>query len=296
MKIINLFKKHKEEEQKEMKTISIVFNVVNHASLVAATLADICLTKAGIETTMVDIRDVFPVTDLYLWLDAGDKRTFENYMKTVVIGNPLRDVYSDVKEISEKSIFLTSEVKQEAMFENMILGRLFTYLLEKGYVNDGQQRAFTRLAMTGSNWLSGLSGKNDGIEVASYYQVLQICYRHYVGVKTTVMALELIMEGSDVGAEEYKLRQKEFGLAMSRRCRYVSVLGQGMQYLTMTGPEVFGIIRRISLSKQQYCHVSEGSYGTVVFASVAIPDKFLNDHGAFNLTGGPNHEQLRNTA
>ena len=296
MKIINLFKKHQEEEQKEVKTIAIVFNVVNHASLVAATLADVSLSKAGIVTTMVDIRDVFPVADLYLWLDAGDKTTFENYMKSVVIGDPLRDVYSDVKEISGKSIFLTSELKQEAMFENMICGKLFGWLFEKSYVAETQQRVFTRLAMTGSNWLSGLGGKNDGIEVASYYQVLQMCYRHYVGIKTNDKILELVMEGSGIDPEEYKLRQKEFGLAMSKRCRYVSVLGQGMQYLTMTGPEVFGIVRRISLSKQHYCHVSEGSYGTIIFASATIPDKLLKERGAFNLTGGTNHEQLRNSA
>lgn len=295
MNIVNLFKKSPAEEPKKVKTIAIVFNVVNHSSLVAATLADICLAKADIGTTMVDIRDVFPIADVYLWLDAGDKVTFENYMKSVVIGDPQRDAYSDVKEISEKSVFLQSEIKQEAMFENMIAGKLFNWLLEKQYVSPEQQRAFTKAAMLGSNWLSGMSGKGDGLEASAYHHCLQICYRHYIGNRTTVQAIELILEGSDVAAEEYRIRQKEFGIAMSKRCRYVSVMGQGMQYLTMTGPEVFGIIRRIALSKQQYCHVSEGSYGTIIFASVSIPDKILKERGAFNLTG-VSHVCLRNSA
>ncbi len=286
MKIIDIKKyfNKKKEEEKVIASIAIVFNVVDHASLMAAVLADVCLTKVGLKTQLVDIRDVFPVVDQYLWLDAGNKDTFKAYMQSSVIGCLQGGVYYAASEVLERSIFLHSSLREEKSFEDTVIGKVFSFLMDKGYIRIEERLAFTRSAMIGIEWLKGLNCRDSAVEAASYHGCLQKAYAHYIGERLSLNDIVSLLEGSEEEAVEYGHKQKEFSLAISRRCRYIDIHGAGTQYLTMTGPEVYGIIRRISLIKQNYCHVSEGSYGTVLFASLIIPEDILQKRGGFHLT------------
>lgn len=298
MKIVDIKKYfNKKKEVKEVKSIAVIFNVVDHASLMAAVLTDICLNKAGMKTHLVDVRDVFPVADLYLWLDAGNCETFKTYMKTSIIGCHQDGIYYAANEVLKRSVFSHSSLKDEKNFEDTITGKAFNFLIDGGYASIEDRTAFARTAMVGIEWLKGLNHKDSGIEAAAYYNCLQKAYSHYIGQKLTLADIVQTLEGSEKEAEEYSRKQKEFGLAISRRCRHIDIHGRGTQYLTMTGPEVYGVIRRIALTKQDYCHVSEGSYGTVLFASLEIPEQILKERGGFHLTPlGEKSVKLRSNA
>ena len=301
MKIQNIkdfFKKNKNNIFDNVKTIGIVFNAINHESLMAAVMTDIVLTRSKIATKMIDIRDVFPVADQYLWLESGTSSLFKNYMKADVLGLHQEGLYYGTLGILERSIFFAADLTDERKFDETIAGKIYEFLLEKSYATEDDLRAFTRIAMLGLEWLTGLNCQKSAIDAAAYHDCLQNAYSHYTGDTVTLNTIINIAKGDSLSATIYRQKQKDFGLAISRRCRYIEINGKGMQYLTTNGPEVYGVIRRISLAKQDFCHVSEGSYGPVIYASVGIPDSVFKERTAFNLTqlGGDKHVVLRYSA
>lgn len=297
MNVFNIFKKSKKEQKKEIKSVAVVFNIIDHESLVASTIANMVLTANGIKTHMVDIRDVFPITDLYLWIEAGTKESFKNYLTGNMVSCFKSDAWSSTEDILKKSIFLqTGNLTNGICFEETVAGKLYEFLKDRGFITQDDRKIFSQPAVLAYRWNHELSGANDGEEAASYHATVLACYSYYNGKKIEIPDLLKLMEPSQEATDSYFREQKDFGTAMTRRCRYVAVNGQGMQYLTMTGPEVYGVIRRIILSKQKYCHVSEGSYGSIIYGTASISDKILKDRATFNLTNGGGNEQLRRSA
>lgn len=296
--IKDFFKKNKNNVFGNVKTVGIVFNAINHESLMASVLTDIVLSRSGLETKMIDIRDVFPDADQYLWLEAGTSTLFKNYMKSDLLGRHQEGMYQGTLGILRKSIFFTSDLTDERKFDETLSGKVYEFLISKTYATEDDLKAFTRIAMLGLEWLTGLNCQKSAIDAAAYHDCLQKAYSHYTGEALTIKDIVSMAEGDENSAALYSQKQKEFGLAISRRCRYIILNGTGMQYLTTTGPEVYGVIRRISLAKQDFCHVSEGSYGPVIYASVGIPDAVFKERTAFNLTqlGGDKHVVLRYSA
>lgn len=297
--IKKFFKKNNKQQFENVSSIAIVFNLANHESLMAAVLCDLILTQAKMTTKLIDIRDVFPVTDQYLWIESGSKEVFRAYMSASETSASMKKDAYGTNAILSKSIFFTSSLSEEKKFDDTIAGKIYAWLVEGGYASEPDRKAFARIAMLGVEWLTGLNCKNSAVDASAYYACLQSGYRHYTGEIISLESLISESIGNTVFAAMYAERQKVFGVAIGRRCRYVEIFGKGVQYLNTTGPEVYGIIRRISLSKQNFCHISEGSYGPVIYSSTGIPDVILKERSAFNLTPqyqGVEYVSLRRSA
>ncbi len=86
--------------------ICVVFNMVDHVSILAATIFACFMRSGSSNVTMVDIRDVIPETcDLYYWIDCGDFEAFMKYYtnggtRIVSLSKESRDWIYRLKSIS----------------------------------------------------------------------------------------------------------------------------------------------------------------------------------------------------
>lgn len=283
----NLFRPESSVVKKQVSTLGVVFNSVNHTSLLAAVFTAIILEqKAKIKVFLIDVRDAFQEADMYLWLDAGDITKSKDYLLFKSKDGATRESYRPRIQIIESSIFLGRRPGAAPISaDETVLGRACDFIQENyGMIADEDRTLFYRWAMVGERWNTEI-GRSFTNEAAAYSHLLQCCYLFYCGNELTYDNIrQHPFEVSNEEGQIYVQEQKIFGKAMVRRCRYVFVDGVGFHYLNTTGPEVYGLIRRISIANQNFIHVTEGSYGTVSYGSIPLPKKQTGEKSNLDLT------------
>lgn len=271
----------KKKQDRVVTSIAIVFNIVNHASLMAAMLVGCFLReRTDLEISMIDIRDNIPMNaSFYIWLDAGEHDDFRSYMEGAAINNV--QLRKWVMELKDRSLFLNSTKTQDRGVADTIIGQAYDFLEQSYTAGLDDRLLFSRYAVVSEEWL----GNNIDAETASSYsEALQYSYYHYLGKELTLEILQSLLSPKEEKMAKYQADQKLFNRAMASRCRVRVIVGRTVQYLTATGPEVYAIVRRIALTRQEFMHVTEGSYGHVVYASISLPDAALETKQVFNLS------------
>ena len=274
------FFRKKEEVKAEIKSVVVMFNIVNHASLIAAVLyATLLRERSSLDVTLVDIRDVIPRTaDKYVWMDCGYFEDFKVYFEAAAMNNSkARNWAMDMKD---KAVFLVSTKANDRTVIDTVIGMAYEEIEKDEITSLDDRLLFSRYAVLSEAWLT------NGIDAESataYALALQWCYHHYLGKVMTVETLRDLLRSNSNEVEEYLQDQKAFNRAMGSRCRPITIANRSAMYITSTGPEIFGIIRRIALTKQEFIHVTEGSYARVVYASLAVPDTALESRRIFKL-------------
>lgn len=287
-------------EEKEVNKVAVVINTINHASLIAGTLYTLLLREhTSLSAVLIDVRDPFPTdVDLYVWMDCGTSAQFQEYYRHAVAGSLTPD--EDRKwyaNVVRKSKYIIPDTSPTRTPEETVIGSMLQYAsnlntirpdLFGGAVEGEKKHAsvpadVTRLYMRYAVLEESFSSDMSAEDCCLYYDAIEMAYQFYHGMPLTLSHFE----GRIPTTEEIRLfleAQKEINKILTLRCRVINVMGRNLYYLTSTGPDVHGLIRRITLAKKDYVHVSTGSYGSVLCASVCVPNGVGFEKGALNLS------------
>lgn len=263
----------------DARSIAIVFNLVNHASVLAAVLfAKYFEERASdIKITMVDVRDVFPKgIDHYYWIECGTGDGFRDYFAKTGLMGLLKEDKDWLKTLPDCSTYLDSDIIQDRTVEQTVFGKMFNMLEALELIDDRDQTLIYRYGAMAEKWLTN---DMDADTAAVYQCALKWCYHFYTGKDITLNDMIRLSLPTEEKTIAYVGDQRRINRTIGSRCRFTMVGSHTVQYITSTGPEVYGLVRRIALSNKEFVHVSEGSYGIVLFSSISIDEKVIDGNG-----------------
>lgn len=277
-------KKKQNQAEAEIRSIVILFNKVNHASLIAATLAErLCNERIGgnVSVMMADIRDGFSDdADRYIWLDCG---TPDQYTSYYVPGGKFpvgqeAELKAWFEELKAKSVVLSPIVRQDRQIEETVLGLVYLYLYEADIASEMDRPLFMRYAMLSEQFLSG-DNRMEEHDVTAYSTALLWAYNNYNGMPITLKTMEALLTPSEGQVSNFIEKQPLINKAMTNRYKAVQIGNRMVYQFSSTGPEIYGLLRRAALAKKEFLHVSMGSFGSVLYSSVPMPEPAKSNYG-----------------
>lgn len=265
----------KDEPSKEIKSVVILFNKVNHTSILAATFCErIYLERVpDVKVTLVDIRDMVPEdADRYIWVECGGPKSYVTYFMPGGKA-PVTLIEASVKallrHLLENSVVIEPIVRQDRQIEETTLGRMFFHLFEEGLAAMEDRTLFAKYAMLSEEYLGE---KMDDISAAGYTTALTWAYNNYNGYPVTLKTMEVLLSPSQEEAMAFKEKQRLLNRALTSRFKVIHVGNRVVYQLTATGPEIYGLMRRIALARKEFLHISTGCFGTIYYASIPMPE------------------------
>lgn len=257
-KVSGFFKKQVEIED---PSIAVVFNIADHESLVAATLTHLVHLWKGARSEMVDLRDPLPIVDKYIWVGTGDNKKFlEGHRQFEKNRAFLR--YLLARSISVKEMG-GSDIDPSVT----LIGQAYRMLeeLEGLDLEEWVRPVFMKLSTLSRTWTKSEAELED---LGVYSSVLSLCHSHYRGHILRLTDIETCFSSGKDKEQDYLDIQKRVARSISKKSSNVQVQGRTVLYFSDLGEEVYSMIRRMCLSKRDFLHVSNGTYGNVVYSSL----------------------------
>ena len=263
----------KEEAAVDVKKIAVVANIADQASLVAATLYTLVKRQKGEQSVqLIDIRDAFPEADQYVWIDCGSashlKEYFAGFVQASQASQSAQKAWYDGVVKKSLHIHARPQSGEELDPTCSVIGQVIYRLVEEELLQPDEIGSYMRLAVLSTNFHTDKIEKEDCI---TFYDILELAYQHYLGHPLTVGGFILTAPPSQLEIDLFVDHQKAVNQALVSKVREIIVGGRSVHYLTTVGPEVYGLIRRLRLAKKDFIHMSMGSYGTILYASVPVP-------------------------
>lgn len=273
LNLFSYFRRSEENKIGEAKSIVIVCNQVDHMSLLAACLYHIAMTVIGRKTQLLDIRDNIPFgADGYIWIaccdSAADVQRFVE--KQAIESNYLRNW---ALTVGKKSVFIMKNKLPALCFEDTLIGKAMAHFWENFFKTDEiyatdvsrNNPVFSIYGMLSEKWLTNTLGP---VEMAGYLNTILYCYAGMVGtLMLNLSEFESNIYTSEEDAEKVITVYTTLNKTIARSCRDRVVDGVNVLYITKLGPEIYPLIRLISLAGRAFYHVSEGVFGSVIYRS-----------------------------
>lgn len=265
-------KKHEGVGEAEVRSVCVIFNLINHASLMAAVLyATVLEERTALDVHLVDVRDVFPDdADQYIWFEAGTMEEYRAYYVSQYSAAkvaPSSELMKRFDAIEKRSTYVTEDSRQDMLVDDTVIGKAFRELVDCEIISNSERVLFSKYAMLSIGWLHQSS---EAHEIVAYSEALQWCYHRYSGKPMTIADFKQLSSVTEEKVEEYIRDQKNVNRSIAQRCKSAYVDGKFVYYLTATGSEIYGIIRRIRVTKNEFLHCSLGSNGIILYASSAV--------------------------
>jgi len=256
------------------ENICIVFNIVNHESLVAASMLHDVLKRRGENAILLDIRDALVRSNTYVWVGCGDEFDLMKYYGTNISRKSLITMVKN-------SIFIdnTAEADSCSISEGMVVKA--AELAELVIPDSGKIRIGND-SVTFRKWaLTSMMYHNNGLDKTEYFtysELLNRCYLRYHGMEYSDAPLESFSPGSirDEAVEEAK--HAITNKALTRKVHEVNHGGRGFARITSMGPDVYNLIRRLNMAKKNFIHVSESFLCGVIFSNAHVETMAFSDH------------------
>jgi len=283
--VLSPFGKKKVAEDRVIRTIAVIFNLANHASLMAATLFVMVhrFMDETVSVVLVDIRDRLPQEmDQYVWIDAGGPDVFTTYCQqnATAISNPSA-IKLWCKRLEEYSIVLTTEEDTKGLLSNTSMGKAITLLGGVDCIGESLHMLLTRYGLLSQEFMQT---NIDVWNYCKYYAALEAAYNFYMGHDVGVTDISKALAIPEEVCEGFDASQKRVSKAMVFKSRETIIDNRTVQYITALGPDIFNIIRRIRLAKKPFVHMSTGSYGQVVYSDIKFSEDVEFDKAVFMLT------------
>lgn len=256
------------------ENICIVFNIINHESLVAASMLHDAVKRRGDNAVLLDIRDALVRSDTYVWVGCGDEFDLMKYYGTNISRKSLTAMIKN-------SIFIdnTAEADSCLISEGMVvkaadLAELVVSGSDKIHIGNDLV-TFRKWALTSMMYHSnGL----DKTEYFAYSELLNTCYLRYHGMEYSDVSLESFSPRSirDEAVEEAK--HAITNKALTRKVHEVNHGGRGFAHITSMGPDVYNLIRRLNMAKKNFIHASESFLCGIVFSNAHVETMAFSDH------------------
>lgn len=291
LKLINFPRKASKEITHEVRTMVVISNLVDHASFLASVLYTLAKRElSNIVVQLVDIRENIPGdADAYLWLDAGTEKGFKGYCQDIVsAGVRSSEARGWYCHIMERSTFLQAVDSEDRTPEASIIGLAYAKLQQEHEDASRYRSVFMRHAVVSEVFLTDQLVTED---CCAYYDALKIAYRVHVGELVEFDDFLDALYSTQERVIAFTHEQKQFSRVISQKFRELIVGGSATHYLTSVGPDIWNMLRRITLSKKQFVHASMGSYGIVMYSTSPLPAEFSLQKGTMLLA--PDHEPVR---
>lgn len=246
------------------KSICVIMNIVNHESIVAASLTTATIKgipENGMTVTLIDIRDAIPKSEQYIWIGCGRQEDVEDYLQGQI-------PKEDFRQIIATSVFLNrdAETREKAVYKDGLVYQARETI--KGLTEDSRMMRWSITAM------SFYSNDIPPEEVAQYYHLVWMCHDQYMyGISPAFDILDMGVYAGEERMNEFLSSMKQMNTAMSNRTRDCSLGDSGVVQLNTLGKDAYVLLRRLSLGKKDFIHTSMGAYGVIIHTNHHRPLK-----------------------
>ena len=254
-------------------TVAVIFNLVNHASLMAAVLYTLARREfEEVTITLIDIRDWLPTDmDQYVWVGVSGPALYKQYHQATAGQNAtptINRAWCD--ELVKKSICIDEVDSPQQLSLDTVIGQAlvsFPGTIDTSPIKSKYHALFVQFAVLSQSFMK------DTIEVdnyCAYYAALDLAHSMYFGEFVELADFQEISQHLSAPLAEFNETQKRMAKTLSHKLHEVWIEGYRVQKITTTGVDVYNLIRRIGLSKKAFVHVSAGSYGPVVYSDDVV--------------------------
>lgn len=244
-----------------MTRISVIYNSVNHASLIAAALVVVGLSQTKqYQVRMVDIRDGIPEgCDCYLWIAAGNiDEIRKNHQGT---GGILRKVdshhFSFFSEVEAASTVIPMVCFKDMVPSDTVIVKAVKFFVAKGYLPETFLKQAHALGRLSIEFFSPTMEEKD-----------LILYRKAIQWASYVAGGEITaFHEADYAEDRLPGTRNE---TLTQLVGMTDIGGESVQYVTTMSSSVHMLIRRGKLLGRRFIHSSMGLNGPVIWSDVAL--------------------------
>lgn len=276
--IFSFNRKKKESKEIVINKVAILFNLANHASLLTAAIYAMLRQETGIQVALVDIRDAFPEDmDAYYWIDSGSPEQHKDFvfsqMQRPLITMADRTWVNRLKSCS--TIIKPNDISENDRSPiDGIFSKMLMQARDEELIPESIHRLMLRFTVLSELFMTP---DIDPEDCFIYYEALELAYRFYLGRDVKVDDFLHLSHPTEKELGKFMESQKQVNRALLYKRREIRIGSQSVQYLNALTPDLYGLIRRIVLAKKEFAHISMGSYGQVLYASIPISQETLPD-------------------
>ena len=249
----------------QFKEVVVVFNRIHHASLVAAVMYAIAMRERGDNVTMVDIRGDFYLSgaDQYVWIDTQVLGTNIEIPKVIRQGS----VYINTEAVDMTDVFVDTPTE---FLRPTVVDTVYDRLRTSGVLTEHQKSVYNRIRLLARAFEEKM---NDATNCCAYYDVIDHAFEYYLN-HTSEDFTERMLEPSPDKVRHFLAKQKEITSVTRRRLSTTTLQGQDVFMVTDTDKSVYGTLRRIRITGNNYVHLSVGTHGKFIQTSlVKMPNE-----------------------
>ena len=249
----------------QFKEVVVVFNRIHHASLVAAVMYAIAMRERGDNVTMVDLRGDFYLSgaDQYVWIDTQVLGTNIEIPKVIRQGS----VYINTEAVDMTDVFVDTPTE---FLRPTVVDTVYDRLRTSGVLTEHQKSVYNRIRLLARAFEEKM---NDATNCCAYYDVIDHAFEYYLN-HTSEDFTERMLEPSPDKVRHFLAKQKEITSVTRRRLSTTTLQGQDVFMVTDTDKSVYGTLRRIRITGNNYVHLSVGTHGKFIQTSlVKMPNE-----------------------
>lgn len=280
LSILNRSQKRTVSELMSAESITVVFNLVNHESLVAASMLHDALVERSNKATLLDIRDALVLADTYVWVGCGDEIDLIQYYTGAGYSK------KQLGEIMQSSLFVenTAEADSVAISDGMIV-KAAELAESLPSVND---KILSTPVITFRRWaIASMQFHSNEIEKELYYaysELLNVCYLRYHGMEFSDRPLNSYSPTALRDVEMLETKHAITNKALTKKVHEVKYSNRVFSHITSMGPDIYNLIRRLNMAKKLFMHVSESFSGGIIFSNANFETMKFTDHFRMALT------------
>lgn len=249
----------------KFKEIVLIFNRIHHASLIAAVMYAIAMRERGDNVTMIDVRDDFYLSgaDQYVWIDTQTLGTNAEIPKEIRRSS----VYINTEPVDMTDVFVDTPTE---FLRPTVVDTVYDRLRTSGVLTEHQKSVYNRIRLLARAFEEKM---NDATNCCAYYDVIDHAFEYYLN-HTSEDFTERMLEPSPDKVRLFLAKQKEITSVTRRRLSTTTLQGQSVYMVTDTDKSVYGTLRRIRITGNNYVHLSVGTHGKFIQTSlVKMPNE-----------------------
>ena len=151
-----------------------------------------------------------------------------------------------------------------------VVDTVYDRLRTSGVLTEHQKSVYNRIRLLARAFEEKM---NDATNCCAYYDVIDHAFEYYLN-HTSEDFTERMLEPSPDKVRHFLAMQKEITSVTRRRLSTTTLQGQDVFMVTDTDKSVYGTLRRIRITGNNYVHLSVGTHGKFIQTSlVKMPNE-----------------------
>lgn len=249
----------------KFKEVVLIFNRIHHASLIAAVMYAIAMRERGDNVTMIDVRDDFYLSgaDQYVWIDTQTLGTNAEIPKEIRRSS----IYINTEPVDMTDVFVDTPTE---FLPPTVVDTVFDRLNASGDLQGVQKSVYNRIRLLTRAFERKM---NDAGNCCAYYDLIDHALEYYFN-HTSEDFSEQMLEPSPDKVRNFLIQQQDVTAVTRRRLSVTTLQGRNVFMVTDVDKSVYGTLRRIRITGNDYVHMSVGTHGKFIQSSlVKMPNE-----------------------